>query len=291
MMAVTGGDWATNHSTLHRINGLLLPSMVRQEYLDRLKDLELYPDDIWVVTYPKCGTTWTQQIVRLIRNNGVQDDVRIDTAVPWVEAGPPENMVNAEEVLRPRAFKSHFPYDHFPCGPPHTTRCKYIYVARNPKDVAVSSYFQAELLLFPGIEWDAFWKKYVAGDLYYGNYFDHLLSWLPHKDDKNVLFLKYEDMKRDLPRAVSTIASFIEADLSSEVITKIADLTSFDKMKEDNAANRVWVPDFQKKGASKFLRKGIVGDWKNFLTAKQSAEIESICAERLTPTGLFFRYD
>ena len=281
MMAVIEG---------HRINGLLLPYFVRQEYLDRLKDLELYPDDVWVVTYPKCGTTWTQQIVRLVRNNGVQDDVTIDTAVPWIEAGPPENTVNIEEVLRPRAFKSHFPYDNFPCGMPHTTPCKYIYVARNPKDVAVSSYFQAEVVLFPGIEWDDYWRKFMAGDVEFGNYFDHLLSWLPHKDDKNVLFLKYEDMKRDLSGAVFQIASFIGADLSRDVITKIADLTSFDKMKEDNTANRVWVPEFQKKGAQ-FLRKGIVGDWKNFLTAKQSAEIESICAERLKATGLVFRYD
>ena len=62
--------------------------------------IEPCPDDGWVVTYPKCGTTWTQQIVRLIRNNGVQDDVRITTAVLWLEAGSPINMaVNAEEIL------------------------------------------------------------------------------------------------------------------------------------------------------------------------------------------------
>ena len=59
---------------------------------------------------------------------------------------------------------------------------------------------------------------------------------MPHKDDKNVLFLKYEDMKRDLPGAVSQIASFIGANLSNDVITKIADLTSFDKMKNDTTA-------------------------------------------------------
>ena len=86
---------------MHHLNGLMVPKLVTQERLDRLKDLELYPDDVWVVTYPKCGTTWTQQIVRLIRNNGVQDDVRITTAVPWLEANPPINMVNAEEVPRP----------------------------------------------------------------------------------------------------------------------------------------------------------------------------------------------
>ena len=277
------------HVTLHTVNGLLVPDFVKQENVDKLKDLELYPDDVWVVTYPKSGTTWTQQIVRLIRNNGVQDDVRIDTAVPWPESSL--YPVKMEDLTRPRAFMSHFPSDALPCGPPHTTPCKYIYVARNPKDVAVSSYFQSKLLLFPGIEWDAFWKKYMAGDLYYGNYFDHLLSWLPHKDDKNVLFLKYEDMKRDLPRAVSTIASFIGANLSSEVVAKIADLTSFKNMKEDSTANKSWSHHRDEEGASKFLRKGIVGDWKNFLTVKQSAEIDTICANIRKGTGLDFRYE
>ena len=89
----------SEHPTLHKVNGFLVPSFVNQEEVDKLKGLELYPDDVWVVTYPKCGTTWTQQIVRLIRNNGVQDDVRIDTAVPWLEVGPPVNTVNAKSYL------------------------------------------------------------------------------------------------------------------------------------------------------------------------------------------------
>ena len=73
--------------------------------------------------------------------------------------------------------------------------------------------------------------------MYYGEYFDHLLSWWPHRDDENVLFMKYEDMKKDLSAAVSQVASFIGADISNDVIGKIADMTSFDKMKSDNTAN------------------------------------------------------
>ena len=54
----------------------------------------------------------------------------------------------------------------------------------------------------------------VAGNVLYGNCIDHFLSWWPHKDKDNILFLKYEDMKRDSHGAVSQIASFIDADLS-----------------------------------------------------------------------------
>ncbi len=59
------------------------------------------------------------------------------------------------------------------------------------------------------LDWGAFWKKFISGDVMYGDYFDHVLGWWHHKDDKNVLFLKYEDMKKDLPHAVSQIASFM----------------------------------------------------------------------------------
>ena len=64
---------------------------------------------------------------------------------------------------------------------------------------------------------------YLEGKLEFGDYFDHLLSWWPHRNDKNVLIMKYEDMKKDLKSSVTTIASFLGRNLSPEVITKIVD--------------------------------------------------------------------
>lgn len=36
---------------------------------DRIKNMEVYEDDVWLVTYPKCGTTWAQEMMWLICNN------------------------------------------------------------------------------------------------------------------------------------------------------------------------------------------------------------------------------
>ena len=275
--------------------GLPVPKFIDQGVLDQLRDLQLYPDDVWVVTYPKCGTTWSQQIMRLIRNKGVLDDRKVDFAVPWSEGIERLHFKAAnfsfDKVKRPRDFSSHLPYDLIPFGPPYDTPCRYIYVARNPKDVAVSCFFHNKVRYFPNLEWDAFWKMYIEGRVEFGKYIDHLLSWLPHKDDENVLFLTYESMKKDLKQAVSKMATFMGENLSDDIIAKIADMTTFENMKKDNTANYSWQVMFQKEGVQPFLRKGIVGDWKNFLTAEQSMQIDAIYAEKLKGTGFAFEYE
>ena len=84
-----------------------------------------------------------------------------------------------------------------PCGPPKDTPGKYIYVTRNPKDTAVSLYHF--FLLFKaaeGINWPTFASMFLSGHVTYGSYLDHVLGWWEHRDDDNVLFLKYEDMKK-----------------------------------------------------------------------------------------------
>ena len=104
----------------HLLNGLVVPWFIHQETLDKIKDFPLRSDDVWIVTYPKAGSTWTQQIVRLLRSTSEADkEKKIDDAVPWLEALPFFPGVNYEEVkadLRPRAFKSHMPYEMMPCG-------------------------------------------------------------------------------------------------------------------------------------------------------------------------------
>lgn len=79
--------------------------------------------------------------------------------------------------------------------------------------------------------------------------------------------------------------------LSDDVVDKITDLTCFEKMKDDKAANMSWSPVFCKDGKPTFMRMGVVGDWKNFLSDEQSAEMHAICATRLKGTDIKFQYE
>ena len=147
------------------VNGLPVPGIVSQEQVDRIRStVKLRPDDVWVVSYPKAGTTWTQQIVKLIINHGIDDGKKLSDSVPWLEALNTDERffyqlpLPINDMPSPRAFKSHFLYDNMPCGVPHSTPCKYIYVARNCNDVAVSYYhhFKGFKYIAGGPTWDDF---------------------------------------------------------------------------------------------------------------------------------------
>lgn len=40
----------------------ILPQNMKN-VITKMKSMEIYEDDIWIVTRPKCGTTWTQEMV------------------------------------------------------------------------------------------------------------------------------------------------------------------------------------------------------------------------------------
>ncbi|KAL1485188.1 hypothetical protein MTO96_032106 [Rhipicephalus appendiculatus] len=94
-------------------------------------DVENYryprPDDVFVATYPKCGTTWTQYLILSILNKGDPPKTYIDfmLASPFLEMMGAEA---AEKMVRPGVLKIHLPFNKTP----YTEPAKYIYVARNP---------------------------------------------------------------------------------------------------------------------------------------------------------------
>ena len=277
---------------VHDINGLPLPLFVTQHQLDSMKEMELFPDDIWVVTYGRSGTTWTQQIVRSILDKG-DEDQNIDQAVPWLDAANSKIVpydVDFSTIKRPRAIKSHMPYNFMPCGLPNDTPGKYIYVARNPKDAAVSFFYHYfSLKLAENIDWPTFASWFLSGQVYFGSHLDHVLGWWEHRDNDNVLFLKYEDMKKDIRSAIVRIASFIGKDLTVEEVETVIEKSTFSSMKNNPTTNYEWIPKERKHPeATPFMRKGVVGGWKDMFTPEQSGQFDAFFTHKFKAAGLEF---
>ena len=123
--------------------------------------------------------------------------------------------------------------------------------------------------------------------IYYPNDHDCMLNFI---DAKNILILNYESMHKDLSGTIQAIANFLGYHLSPEIVRKITEMTTFATMKKNPAANNDYTDKYRHKKSTPFMRKGVVGDWRNLFTAEQSARMDEECAKRFAGSGLEFDY-
>eukprot|EP00602_Paraphysomonas_sp_CaronLab_P002294 CAMPEP_0185030560 /NCGR_PEP_ID=MMETSP1103-20130426/17546_1 /TAXON_ID=36769 /ORGANISM="Paraphysomonas bandaiensis, Strain Caron Lab Isolate" /LENGTH=277 /DNA_ID=CAMNT_0027565743 /DNA_START=88 /DNA_END=921 /DNA_ORIENTATION=- len=224
--------------------------------------------DIFITTYPKCGTTWVSFIAHSLRSRGNIDFDEITSVVPWtIYAQDCNQDLDAEHEFNPRLFKSHESYDIVPKGG------KYIYVSRHPHDVCVSMYqFLLDFVQVDNSEvsLEEFAEKiFVGHGTKSGKIWRHFLSFYPHRNDDNVLWLCYEDLTANTERCVERIAEFMGIELDDELREIVMRQSSFAFMKEhqslfddhlvfDSCKVRMGLPPDTKVLASK-VNKGKAG--------------------------------
>nr|XP_060609198.1 amine sulfotransferase-like [Anolis sagrei ordinatus]XP_060609199.1 amine sulfotransferase-like [Anolis sagrei ordinatus]XP_060609200.1 amine sulfotransferase-like [Anolis sagrei ordinatus] len=268
--------------------------MTTPECIDSLENFEIRDSDVFLVTFPKSGTIWTQNILSLIyhegHRNGTEDMDLVDR-VPWLEY----NLRNVDYVKRPspRLFASHLPYCLLPKGLKNG-RGKIIYVARNPKDVLVSYYhFSKFSQKMEEVEdFEVIMERFLAGKVLGNLWVDHVEGWSAQMDNTNILFLMFEEMKKDLRSAILKICNFLGKRLTEEEIDDVVDKASFGKMSADRRTNYTTLSsdtlDFNK---GRFLRKGTIGDWKNTMTVAQNERFDSVFKKRMEKLPFKFCWD
>ena len=235
------------------------------------------PGDVFVASYPKCGTTWTQYIVYLLENDGrpLPPKQRLEVQFPHLEEVGEEGV----RALRPpRLIKTHLQRNRTPWS----AQAKYVYVARNPFDCAVSFYHHTRGFVrhydFAEGAWDTFFECFLRGEVDFGDYFDHLNSWWAQRSEPNVLFLTYERMLAGPAAAVRAIAEFLggrtsELARDARRLDGIVNESGFTRMRRDqerwSSARPADMPAF--------VRKGVVGDWRNEFSAEQARRLADKC--------------
>lgn len=291
------------------IDGLLVPMFPAGHAREAL-DYKPTPDDVFIVTYPKCGTTWMQNVVLYIFRKGkeLEDHLDFHKLCPFMEN---KGKKGIDDMPRPGAFKTHFPFTHVPYSP----EAKYIFVLRNPKDCCVSLYYhtvRAHHKTYKDATFDDFFEIFMTGEVEYGDYFDHLMSWYPHFKDSNVCFTTYEDMKRDINGVIFKLAAFLGKEYidaikeDASVLNNIARFSGFDYMKKhlSEAAMHGAKPQKEREHQENkpveerpvkskpffHLRKGIVGDWENHFSAEQNERMNEKFIERTQGTEIYDMY-
>src|SRR5262249_1343548 len=240
-------------------------------------------DDLFIVTYPRSGTTWMQMILYQLATDGELDFDHIYQVCPYFEVsrGRSNGFAGAPE---PRTFKSHLAYRDIPKG------CKYIYVARDGRDVAVSYFhFSRTHLGFRGT-FDEFFDLFLQGKVEPASWFEHVKGWWTHRNDLNVLFLRYEDLLHDLEPCLHRITAFCELEVDPARFPAIRERCSFAFMKahESKFDHRLGMLYEQGMPCTSFIRQGRAGAWKEALSSRQAARFDRALHKRLGPTGLDF---
>ena len=246
------------------------------------------PNDIFIATQMKCGTTWMQQIVFEILHGGDGDlsdsGYRHMYALsPWIETSPKASVAMENAPLvgpgRNRIIKTHMPADLTP----YAEAAKYIYVTRHPVSCFASCVdFIGKLggPLIPDRTHMLAW--FCSEDMWWRPWPDHVEGWWRRAQaHDNVLFVHYEEMKRDLRGAIRDVAEFLQRPLSAEELDKVAYKASFEYMRDHEYYFEMFAPTiFSVSGPIRFMQAGTVNRYQDTRDAERE-RINAFCRERL----------
>ncbi|XP_077520434.1 amine sulfotransferase-like [Amblyomma americanum] len=280
---------------------LALPDAVR-----RALSFVAKKGDLLQVSFPKSGTHWVQYITQLILNEGEPVSTYEDFTRGAMFIEYREDAMDYTASTPVRTLCTHLPLRRETLNP----EAKYVYVARNPWDVCVSLYHHVKDLSsyrFDGT-FDDFLEAFLAGDLPYGDYFEHVMAGYSLREEPNVLFITYEELMWDKRGGVMRLAHFIgerygkmlegDSEESRKRLELILERSTAENMRSVMVLNLSDHPDplldkrlkdlsISSKAAyggdpkrHNFVRKAKVGGWKEHFSPEQLRRLEATIAEK-----------
>ncbi|CAL1286592.1 unnamed protein product [Larinioides sclopetarius] len=274
-----------------------LSSRFSKENIEAAIDYQPQDGDIITASYPKTGTTWLQYIVLQILSKGSSfpsfNDVLFKEA-PYLEMS---GTAPIEALKKPRVYKHHLPYNMVK----KNEKAKLLYIHRNPEDTLVSFYHFMQNLNFNfDTNFNQYVEDFMSANVPYGSYFEHVKSYLSHKDDSNLLILTYEGLHKNMKERILKIAKFLGEDYFNRIsnddllLNKIMKQTCFENMKNNLSyvIRDTFTKDSLKNEPRKveFFRKGTTGDGKKYLSPDQQNRLREIAEKILEGTDVVAKW-
>ena len=241
------------------------------------RNLTVFDDDVFLVSYPRSGNTWTRFLIgNLLDPNDPVSFRNIESRIPEIYFNPDHVM---RRLARPRILKSH------ECFQPRYP--SIIYIVRDPRDVCVSNYHHNLKAgdLADGYPMEDFVPRFLREefDRQFGSWADNVRSWLAMREGQpGFLLLRYEDMKQNPARELAKVANFLSQRsfpnllATPEHLRRAIALSTPERMRElESQQSRDWVLTKKTRRDKPFVRSAVAGSWITALSPTAVSLLES----------------
>jgi hypothetical protein len=255
------------------------------------RNFAVYPDDTFIVSYPRSGNTWTRFLIaNLVFPDRNVDFTNIEKLIPDTTS---QANLTLKRTPRPRIIKTHEYFDHrYP---------KTIYIVRDPRDVVLSYYeFHRKYMhIDDSVKLEEFVTDFVSGRLKseWGTWGENVASWVHARgQNPSFLMLRYEQMLKDTVAELGRVATFMAIEPEPGRLQKAVELSSADRMRKlEKVQDDEWlktlgyvVRQAQKQKKRKdipFVGGAKGGGWRTSLPESCIHQIESLWGELMTTVG------
>lgn len=227
-------------------------------------------------------------------------DLAVAELSPWLDLRVPPKEVKlpmVEAQTQRRILKTHLPVDALVFSP----KARYIYIARDGRDVLWSMYnhhFNANATWYgalndtpgrvgppiepPPADIHQYWRDWMDKDGHpFWPFWDNIRGWWQIRALPNVLFIHFNNLKRDMAGEMRRIAAFLDIPIDESRWKDILEYCLFDWMKKNATKTVPLGGAFWDGGAETFINKGVNGRWSDTLTADDCATCEARAVYKL----------
>lgn len=241
-----------------------------------LRHRGLSPNDRFVASYPRSGSTWLRFMLYAATTGASPSFQNVNRAIPDVGR---HRQAPSALPSKGRLVKTHESYRHAYGGG--------VYVVRDPRSVVVSEFRWATGVdLYRG-SFDRFVDDFVAGRVHrFGSWAENVGSWVdgPAAEAGRLLVLRFEDMRADPVDALGSASAFLGLSPSAERIRDAVEDTAIDNMrrKEDTAG-----PELRERSdaSGRFINRGSSDEWAELLRPDQIRSIEEHAGSLMSRFG------
>lgn len=259
---------------------VILKYLLGTDIADR--NLAVYPDDTFVVSYPRSGNTWTRFLIaNLVFPSENVSFANIERLIPDTSS---QSNRALKRTPRPRIIKSHQYFD--PRYP------RVLYIVRDPRDLVLSYYnfsrkYRHIADAYPLADYvdDFVNGRLLSAD--WGSWGENVASWVyTRQNHSGFLLMRFEDMKVNPERELQRIAAFLGVEATPERLEHAIESSSAERMRQmERIQSDDWVATKKHRKDIPFVGAAAMDRWRSELPEALVSKIESRWGDLMLTLG------